>query len=911
MKQEQKQLRVDWEDVETFYNLLHPEKDTLVYQCFYKTGGATGQKYIENLSEVKRHVQRNKGEGLNCLSINPREEGETGEDSVTKLRTIFVDIDVKDHHKEDGVAPQEYKDKAREASKEVSKYLQEEHNLQYEIVADSGNGYHLYIPVDFTPSFSWDKTPIKESLEQLNKDLSQFDTDHIEVDSITKDVARRVKIPGTNNVKPDMEEDTEIRQASIETHKEDVDREENTRSLKNLEVDIQEEEDSSTTSSSTDKQETVTNPQATGDIDKLEKARKIDDKLDDLMRGSDIKNDRSFSEYVLCQKAIYWGLNPEGCVREAGIGKYDEKDEEHQQDYISSQVEKAKAQVSDRFDWSEWQENPYEAKEDAEDDLEELETLAQEEKKRRESQGFYMPDKYMKKNDSGELVVDSEGDRIPKKSTTNNDYAREFAEWLAREKKEVVNVIYEVDKEKASEIWTYNQDTKTWTTGGGESHINTRLYQELPQKHRKSLKEETILKVKAISNVDYEETQTGENVLAVQNGLLDVKQEELRDIEKEDYIHKQINAAYKPEAGMPQNLIDFLNESARQEDVDKIQEYLGYSLLDTTKYKKMLMTVGPQNSGKSVLLKVVERLMGEENVASQKLEDLANDPYSRANLLGTKVNIRNDLDGNVVRRPGTIKELASGDTMDREVKFQQKTQFKPSQKHWYACNETPSVSEDNDQDSFYDKFLTVTFPKEVPKSERVDRDKLVDKLANEEERDKILNWALEGLERLEEQGEFTNQLSTYEVQEKWKQYGNSAEKFVSKYLVCRKTKYKEYMQQVKEEHTNEEGELNMREEEIEEIVEDKLDSHTWKIHTQTVERLYKKYTTGMGLEEKSTQKLVKQIKEKPGARKGKPKVRAKDSAKASQRNGFFNVKLIEEAHDKIEKAIDNKASITV
>jgi len=56
VKQEQKQLRVDWEDVETFYNLLQPEKDTLVYQCFYKTGGATGQKYIENLSEAKRQI---------------------------------------------------------------------------------------------------------------------------------------------------------------------------------------------------------------------------------------------------------------------------------------------------------------------------------------------------------------------------------------------------------------------------------------------------------------------------------------------------------------------------------------------------------------------------------------------------------------------------------------------------------------------------------------------------------------------------------------------------------------------------------------------------------------------------------------------------------------------------------------
>jgi putative DNA primase/helicase len=46
----------------------------------------------------------------------------------------------------------------------------------------------------------------------------------------------------------------------------------------------------------------------------------------------------------------------------------------------------------------------------------------------------------------------------------------------------------------------------------------------------------------------------------------------------------------------------------------------------------------------------------------------------------------------------------------------------------------------------------------------------------------VLNWAVEGYQRLERQGKFTNEPRPMENRRLWEQYGNSVEQFVSQHL---------------------------------------------------------------------------------------------------------------------------------
>jgi putative DNA primase/helicase len=46
----------------------------------------------------------------------------------------------------------------------------------------------------------------------------------------------------------------------------------------------------------------------------------------------------------------------------------------------------------------------------------------------------------------------------------------------------------------------------------------------------------------------------------------------------------------------------------------------------------------------------------------------------------------------------------------------------------------------------------------------------------------VLNWAIEGYQRLEEQGEFTNEPSPSDNRRIWEMYGDSVERFISRCL---------------------------------------------------------------------------------------------------------------------------------
>lgn len=114
-----------------------------------------------------------------------------------------------------------------------------------------------------------------------------------------------------------------------------------------------------------------------------------------------------------------------------------------------------------------------------------------------------------------------------------------------------------------------------------------------------------------------------------------------------------------------------------------------------------------------------------------------------------------------------MKELIAGDSLDAERKRKPVFQFKPTAKHIFAANRAPNRSVDDE--AFWNRWLTVVFPQAIPRSEQVDDldEQLLEELPG------IFNWAIEGYQRLEEQGHFTNQPLPYQNREKWERYGNS------------------------------------------------------------------------------------------------------------------------------------------
>ncbi|WP_372479699.1 phage/plasmid primase, P4 family [Halomicrobium sp. HM KBTZ05] len=327
------------------------------------------------------------------------------------------------------------------------------------------------------------------------------------------------------------------------------------------------------------------------------------------------------------------------------------------------------------------------------------------------------------------------------------------------------------------EIWL-RCDGGVWKPNG-DGFVRQWLDEYLGPYYSGHLRREVMDQLQARSQVK-EQTFGGgpPGLIAAENGLIDLDAGEIRrEIQPSDHIRWTLATEYDPTADCPK-WKEFLGEVVEGGDIPLLQEYIGYCLRHwDVKRKKALMLLGPTDAGKSVFVDVIEALFGGEDSAatsSTSVQYLANERWGPARLVNTALNTRSDLGEKSIENTGKVKELIAGDSLDAERKRKPVFQFKPTAKHIFAANRAPNRSVDDE--AFWNRWLTVVFPQAIPRSEQVDDldEQLLEELPG------ILNWAIEGYQRLEEQGHFTNEPLPYQNREKWERYGNSIEQWLDR-----------------------------------------------------------------------------------------------------------------------------------
>ena len=267
------------------------------------------------------------------------------------------------------------------------------------------------------------------------------------------------------------------------------------------------------------------------------------------------------------------------------------------------------------------------------------------------------------------------------------------------------------------------------------------------------------------------------DTVPVSNGVLDLTERELKPLKPTDYALATLPVAYEPDAECPR-FREFLGEVChRPVDRKKIQEYVGYTLLHwALPYHKALFIAGPQASGKSTFLDIVHALLGDETTCSLAPQEFTSERFAGYDLWRAWANIRSDIPSDLIENTGKFKEVIAGDPVKVEQKYADPITIEPTAKHLFAANTLPSA--EIDDDAFFRRILLVSFPRTVPRNERDPHldEKLVDELPG------ILNWALDGLERLREQRHFSGDLPPGATQEKWASWGESVKRFKQRCL---------------------------------------------------------------------------------------------------------------------------------
>ena len=228
------------------------------------------------------------------------------------------------------------------------------------------------------------------------------------------------------------------------------------------------------------------------------------------------------------------------------------------------------------------------------------------------------------------------------------------------------------------------------------------------------------------------------------NGKLDLKG---NFYPRKEFCTNRLNIAYKPDmwnrAYYPEMFLKFLLELLSPDDVNTLQEYLGYLLIPSTKGQKMMFIIGQGGEGKSRIAIVLREIFGE-NMITGNFQRIENDRFFRYNLKDKLLMVDDDMQMSALPSTGYIKNLVTAEIpIDVEAKGKQSEQALLYTRLLCLGNGSPKALYDKSK-GFSRRMIILTTL--TPPENRVVDPHIADKFIAE--KDKIFCWMYDGLRRL-------------------------------------------------------------------------------------------------------------------------------------------------------------------
>jgi putative DNA primase/helicase len=185
-----------------------------------------------------------------------------------------------------------------------------------------------------------------------------------------------------------------------------------------------------------------------------------------------------------------------------------------------------------------------------------------------------------------------------------------------------------------------------------------------------------------------------------------------------------------------------------KDKVELFQFFCGYAFSGHYKYHKGLFLIGDGANGKSTLLDTLFYVFGHFNVSNIRLDQLG-DKFLLIKLRGMLANIASESCERTAIESSVFKEVVSGGTLVAGDKFKSNISFRNNAKFFQAMNNFPVIGKKSHGVLRRLEFLSCD--KDFSKSKKQDFD-ISKKLLNEAPG--ILNWCLDGLNMLNEEGAF-------------------------------------------------------------------------------------------------------------------------------------------------------------
>lgn len=257
-----------------------------------------------------------------------------------------------------------------------------------------------------------------------------------------------------------------------------------------------------------------------------------------------------------------------------------------------------------------------------------------------------------------------------------------------------------------------------------------------------------------------------ENFINVKNGVFDFMKWKLKPHSPKYLFDYTLQVEFPLKFKKPKKFLKVVKKCfPSREDRKLFLEILAYTLSNNTSAKVVWFFVGVANSGKSMLLNLILRMIGKQFVTSIPLDKL-NEKFALGNALHCKANIVAEVSNLKLKEVKNLKMLTGGDFVNVERKFADPHYMSFHMHFLFASNHLPKLEESvQGDDGIISRFQFLGFYNSVDNSERISD---LDKIIYEEEANDIFYLLMDSLRSFYKNGcNFTFTKNSQDLKEKF------------------------------------------------------------------------------------------------------------------------------------------------
>ena len=244
---------------------------------------------------------------------------------------------------------------------------------------------------------------------------------------------------------------------------------------------------------------------------------------------------------------------------------------------------------------------------------------------------------------------------------------------------------------------------------------NALLEKIIHEKYNANLKynqrQEVIKFIKLKTHIDSKELNKNWRDIVFRNGVLDLNTLELRPHTPTEYNTTYIDVNFVREAPYSSRIDAFFNQLSGGDIETKtlLYEIIGTTLVRRNIFSKFFICYGQGQTGKSTYLRLIAKVLGQENTSYLALNDLE-EQFMPINLFGKLANLGDDIPY-FIRETANLKKLVTGEEFEAQVKHKESVHFSNFATFVFTTNSLPEVTDRSS--GFYRRFMIVELNNKV------------------------------------------------------------------------------------------------------------------------------------------------------------------------------------------------------